>query len=133
MIKRLIDWLKKFGGIFPFDDPLACLDEPEAKITLSVPGLNLNPDGSYWSHPVDTKVNGASFPHCDPRILHTPGNCTICDGFVCSQEARIAMKVAFTDTPPRVVLAQKLMPCPAITARGPDSVNHWPGNRANLK
>lgn len=65
------------------------------------------------------------FPHCDPRILHAPGECTYCDKHPEWQALRDAWSIAFTNYEPE----GKELPCPAVHARG-DVVNGWVGNVA---
>jgi hypothetical protein len=67
--------------------------------------------------------NEIQFPHCDPRILHTPGSCAYCDESGL-QPVREVWGIAFTDKP-----EEGKTPCPALVARG-DSVNRWHGNVA---
>lgn len=65
------------------------------------------------------------FPHCDPRILHAPGECQFCDAHPIWQALRLAWGIAFTGYEPE----GKELPCPADHARG----NHhtqWHGNTA---
>jgi hypothetical protein len=64
------------------------------------------------------------FPHCDPRILHAPGECKYCDESGL-QEVREAWNIAFSG---QVVRGKT--PCPADQARGSNSYNRWPGNQA---
>lgn len=130
----LLSWFKKFLQ----DDPLEGVDDDLHEYEMEgtnyivpVPGINLNLDGSFWSHPGDVEANnGCPFPHCDAQVLHTPGNCEHCDKFPGAQYARKHMRVAYTDTPPEIVEAEGLMACPAITRRGEESINSWFGNRA---
>ncbi len=65
------------------------------------------------------------FPHCDQRILHAPGECTVCDHHPEWQALRIAWAIAFTGYTPE----GKELPDPATHARG-GSVNLWHGNVA---
>lgn len=65
----------------------------------------------------------AQFPHCDPRVLHAPGECEVCGNFKEWQELRIAWGIAFTGWTPD----EKELPCPADHARG-DNHQKWPGN-----
>lgn len=64
------------------------------------------------------------FPHCDPRIVHAPGECQYCDESGL-QAVREAWGMAFTGHQE----AGKI-PCPGETARGMESLNKWGGNRA---
>ncbi len=64
------------------------------------------------------------FPHCDPRILHSPGTCEHCDQSGL-QELRQTWNIAFTNQP-----EEGKYPCPAEAARGAEAINKWGGNRA---
>lgn len=64
------------------------------------------------------------FPHCDPRVLHAPGECEFCDKHPIWQALRLAWGIAFTGFEPD----DKELPDPATHARGA-SVNLWGGNR----
>lgn len=65
------------------------------------------------------------FPHCDPRILHAPGECEHCDKSPGWQYLRQMWGIAFTGYQPE----EKELPCPADYARG-DSHKLWSGNQA---
>ena len=65
------------------------------------------------------------FPHCDQRILHSPGECEYCDKHPDWQALRIHWGVAFTGYTPD----GKELPCPADYARG-ESHTKWFGNVA---
>lgn len=63
--------------------------------------------------------------HCDSRVLHAPGVCEYCDHHPEAQQRRIDLGVNFTsDTPD-----PNLLPCPAMEARGWQSLNGWGGNQ----
>ncbi len=64
-----------------------------------------------------------TFPHCDARILHPPGECHYCDKSGL-QEVREAWGIAFTGQ-----VTKGLKSCPADQARSSESLNSWPGNR----
>ncbi len=64
------------------------------------------------------------FPHCDPRILHAPGECEFCDYHPEWQALRKAWGISFTGH-----LDKSMIPCPADLARG-DLHQRWPGNIA---
>jgi len=70
-------------------------------------------------------VLGVQFPHCDPRILHAPGECEFCDMHKEWQYLRQMWGIAFTGYTPE----EKELPCPADHARG-DSHKLWGGNVA---
>ena len=66
-----------------------------------------------------------TFPHCDARILHAPGECKYCDMKPDWQMLRQSWSIAFTGYTPE----GKELPCPADYARG-DAHKNWIGNVA---
>ena len=68
------------------------------------------------------------FPHCDPRILHAPGECEYCDCHSECQTLRMMWGIAFTGYTPE----EKELPCPADYARG-ETHKLWGGNIARPK
>jgi hypothetical protein len=74
---------------------------------------------------IKSDITTLGFPHCDPRVLHAPGECVYCDSNPGWQELRQAWGIAFTGYTPE----EKELPCPADYARG-DTHALWPGNRA---
>lgn len=60
-----------------------------------------------------------SYPHCDARVLHAPGDCIYCDHYPEAQQGRIARGENFTGKGPDV----------ATDARPLEVINLWPGNR----
>lgn len=72
-----------------------------------------------------------SFPHCDQRILHAPGECEFCDRYPEWQALRLAWEIAFTGHDP----TGEQLPCPADNARPEWSESdhqRWPGNRPKM-
>ena len=67
-----------------------------------------------------------TFPHCDPRILHAPEECELCDMHPDWQILRQTWNIAFTGYEPEGTG----LPCPADYARGSTHTN-WQGNRAS--
>jgi hypothetical protein len=67
-----------------------------------------------------------TFPHCDPRVLHSFGECEFCDLHPEWQELRVAWGIAFTGWEPD----ENELQDPATVARPLDVVNKWGGNRA---
>lgn len=63
-------------------------------------------------------------PHCDARVLHAPGTCSMCDEFPLLQRAREIWGIAFTGEEPG-----DRLPCPAETQRSASRIHEWPGNR----
>lgn len=74
------------------------------------------------SHEVPT------YPHCDPRVLHSPGQCIYCDEHKDWQEKRIADKVNFTGQN-----FEGLSLCPADRARGIGLAHQWEGNQPRVE
>lgn len=66
------------------------------------------------------------FPHCDPRVLHAPGECSVCDECPEWQELRKHWGIAFTGYTPEGTE----LPCPADHARGENHAK-WHGNVAH--
>lgn len=86
----------------------------------------------------DRPLENVTYPHCDWRVLHAPGECTICDEYAAPwQQERIAANVLFTSDPRNAALIDHylltgkiegdLRPCPAQLARGA-SCQYWGGN-----
>ncbi len=70
-------------------------------------------------------VEVTTSPHCDARVLHAPGECSICDEYAPSAQAdRIARGVNFTG---HADLNKEF--CPADIARGLAGAHVWHGNR----
>lgn len=64
------------------------------------------------------------FPHCDPTVLHAPGECEYCDKLPTLQKTRINLNINFTgERDPRK------NPDPSEIRRPLDTINRWPGNR----
>lgn len=70
--------------------------------------------------------NDGRFPHCDPRVLHAPGECEYCDRNPKAQGDRLAKSVNFTGKQ-----EPGLEPCPSDAARGVGGAHVWGGNRPN--
>src|ERR1700686_5507339 len=68
------------------------------------------------------------FPHCDPRILHAPTECSFCDEHSDWQFLRFQWGIAFTGWEP----TEKELPDPATYARGYANANAWGGNKATI-
>lgn len=74
-------------------------------------------------------------PHCDPRILHAPGECWACDLYPDWQALRTKWSICFTGEVPLNSVAghQLQLPCPADYARPPGSKSdhrQWGPNTA---
>lgn len=70
----------------------------------------------------------AHAPHCDQRVLHSPGTCWACDGYPDWQWARTIQKINFTDEEDPTK-----GPCPARLERPLDVINRWHGNVAETR
>lgn len=67
-------------------------------------------------------------PHCDPQVLHAPGECAICDTYAAErQKIRIFQGICFTGHEPDGV--RFFTPCPSTRVRSVETINKWPGNR----
>lgn len=64
-------------------------------------------------------------PHCDPRVLHAPGECVYCDHYPDWQNYRQVAHIAFTNHPAE----DGQGPCPADAVRGVGGAHVWGGNR----
>jgi hypothetical protein len=62
------------------------------------------------------------WPHCDPRILHSPDECPTCAMFQEHQQERVTLDVSNTGEMNRTWV------CPADRDR-PAQHDLWPGNR----
>jgi hypothetical protein len=65
------------------------------------------------------------FPHCDPLVLHEPGECRFCDLHPERQQLRQMWGINFTGKSD-----PKKAPCPAERHRSAELINRWGGNRA---
>jgi hypothetical protein len=65
-------------------------------------------------------------PHCDPLVLHPPGECRFCDAHPDWQTYRQTAGIAFTGQPP----SADQVGCPAEARRPLELIYRWPGNRA---
>ena len=65
-------------------------------------------------------------PHCDPRVLHAPGECKYCDGKPEGQALRVMWDISFTGHAPTE--NQSLM-CPSDARRGVGGAHVWYGNQ----
>lgn len=94
---------------------------------------------TYLESIITGKYFPVSYPHCDPRVLHQPGECEYCDMHPEWQAERIQNKVLFTSDPGNASLIEEFLktgklegefiPCPGMLARG-DNIKIWGGNRA---
>lgn len=71
------------------------------------------------------------FPHCDQSVLHSPGECTFCDGHSDWQALRLAWGIAFTGHAPRPLYDDGPfeVACPSDQRRGVGKAHVWGGNR----
>lgn len=70
-------------------------------------------------------VTTGTFPHCDSRVLHAPGECQFCDMYPLAQAQRRDAGLNFTGHHE----AGKAT-CPSELARPLEVIERWPGNRA---
>lgn len=72
-------------------------------------------------------------PHCDPAILHAPGECQFCDDLPEWQALRQLWGICFTGHEPIIIngpmYAYELIACPSDIRRPAGSI--WSGNRAD--
>lgn len=73
---------------------------------------------------IDNSILG-QFPHCDPKVLHAPGECQHCDKHPEWQALRQIWAIAFTGYDAQ----QGELPCPAENARGRANCQAWGGNK----
>jgi hypothetical protein len=66
-------------------------------------------------------------PHCDPRVLHLPEECTFCADAKNLQAERERLEISNTGH------SNRKWPCPGDRERGSKSINSWHGNRAATK
>lgn len=72
----------------------------------------------------DQELTRITWPHCDHRVLHEPGECSTCDEHASAlQYIRKYWKINFTGH-----FNPEKLPCPADLARGAGS-EYWSGNR----
>ncbi len=62
-------------------------------------------------------------PHCDPSVLHAPGECEYCDRHKGWQEYRRLARINFTGHN-----EPDLAPCPSTFFRPAELVGRWGGN-----
>lgn len=68
-----------------------------------------------------------TWPHCDARVLHAPGECEFCDGSGL-QDVREMWGINFTGHhEPGLLL------CPAEAQRDLSQINAWPGNAPSVE
>lgn len=72
---------------------------------------------------INAKIH--QFPHCDPKVLHEPKACEVCDMYPDWQALRLVWGICFSGK-----LELNKMPDPATYARGL-SWAEWYGNRAS--
>jgi hypothetical protein len=69
------------------------------------------------------------FPHCDPRILHKPGECQFCDKQPEWQSLRRAWGVNFTGHHDGMnEYGMAFVSCPSEVIRPLERINQWDGN-----
>lgn len=79
------------------------------------------------SAPLTNDRPSRTFPHCDQRVLHAPGDCETCDEWAPDlQDLRFAWGINFTG---RYEPGKYL--CPAEHQRSLSVLNRWGGNTPN--
>jgi hypothetical protein len=120
--------------------------EEQRDAYLELTGLTVEQYEAITAHAGETP------PHCDSRVIHAPGECEFCDKYGREQQRnRIFLKVAFTNYTPEgmeneiwitteefkrlmnLETFQEWLPCPAMYARGKESINSWGGNVAETE
>ena len=85
--------------------------------------------------PKEKQVWDGTYPHCDPRVLHRPGDCITCDihaGLL--QQLRKHWGINFTNQHEHENEdGITMLPCPSEVARPLKIVNAWGGNKARTK
>lgn len=74
----------------------------------------------------DDNGDRAYAPHCDPSVLHAPGECEYCDHYEDWQNYRITARINFSGHS-----NPDLAPCPSVAFRPEEVIDRWGGNRAN--
>lgn len=71
------------------------------------------------------ELERASYPHCDSRVLHAPGECKYCDEYPDHQLQRRLAGVNYTGhyDPEKEI-------CPAEQQRDIETINRWHGNKS---
>lgn len=78
-------------------------------------------------------LEGVVYPHCDPRVLHSPGTCEFCDEHPDWQAERVRKKIDFTNDKVDEADASREYPCPSFLYRDRETIEKWWGNRAHPK
>ncbi len=72
-------------------------------------------------------------PHCDPAVLHAPGECRYCDEHPDWQQLRQLWGICFTGHQPVIIstgtYSYELIACPSDIRRPGNVAGRWPGNR----
>ena len=73
-------------------------------------------------------------PHCDPAILHAPGECKFCDELPDWQALRQLWGICYTGHTPEIanngLVVYEQIACPSDIRRPGGSASRWPRNRA---
>lgn len=73
--------------------------------------------------PSDAPGGEETAPHCDPSILHAPGECQFCDLYPHWQALRELWCMNFTGQ-----YDNDKAPCPSVYFREVGARDRWPGN-----
>lgn len=66
-----------------------------------------------------------TYPHCDWRVLHSPGSCVYCDCHPDWQRARTEGRVLFTDDPRNEAIVERELEFGLAVGVGPDDQDGW--------
>lgn len=79
------------------------------------------------------RIEEAKTPHCDPAVLHAPGECVYCDELPDWQALRRRWGIAFTGHQPKIYGDPPFqeIACPSDIRRPGGAAGRWPGNRAD--
>lgn len=72
------------------------------------------------------KQERAYAPHCDPSVLHAPGDCEHCDCYPDWQDYRVTARINFSGHS-----IGDLAPCPSTFFRPTEVIEQWYGNVAS--
>ena len=85
--------------------------------------MKRHPEADEVKQYVGVGSRKAFAPHCDGRVLHSPGLCPYCDNYPDDQHKRLDNDIPFTD---QLKDDEPLLPGEDRTA---GSSRSWPGNR----
>ena len=83
----------------------------------------LEPRAARWEF---VRKHFGQAPHCDAKVLHSPGTCEYCDHRADLQAVRLVWGISFTGEG-----STETSTCPSQLERPLEKINRWPGNRAS--